>query len=37
MKSFDDYTGAEATRTFRQALQSKLGGPFDERVYIDLK
>jgi len=37
MKSFDDYTGVETTRTFRQALQPKLGGPFDERVYIDLK
>src|SRR5450631_3395118 len=37
MKSFEDYSGAEATRAFRQAFQSKLGGPFDERLYIDLK
>jgi quinol monooxygenase YgiN len=37
MKSFEDYTGAESTRTFRQALQPRLGGPFDERIYVDLK
>jgi quinol monooxygenase YgiN len=37
MKSFEDYSGAETTRAFRQAFQSKLGGPFDERLYIDLK
>ncbi len=37
MKSFEDYRGAESTRAFRQAFQSKLGGPFDERIYIDLK
>ena len=37
MKSFEAYSGAESTRAFRQAFQSKLGGPFDERIYIDLK
>jgi quinol monooxygenase YgiN len=37
LKSFDDYSGAETTRAFRQAFQSRLGGPFDERIYIDLK
>jgi len=37
MKSFEEYGGAEATRAFRQAFQPRLGGPFDERVYIDLK
>jgi quinol monooxygenase YgiN len=37
MKSFEAYSGAETTRAFRQAFQPKLGGPFDERVYIDLK
>jgi quinol monooxygenase YgiN len=37
MKSFEAYSGAETTRGFRQAFQPKLGGPFDERVYIDLK
>jgi quinol monooxygenase YgiN len=37
MKAFDDYSGAETTRAFRQAFQPKLGGPFDERIYIDLK
>jgi quinol monooxygenase YgiN len=37
MKSFETYSGAEATRAFRQAFQPKLGGPFDERIYIDLK
>ncbi len=37
MKSFEDYSGAETTRAFRQAFQPKLGGPFDERIYIDLK
>jgi quinol monooxygenase YgiN len=37
MKSFEDYSGSETTRAFRQAFQPKLGGPFDERLYIDLK
>jgi quinol monooxygenase YgiN len=37
MKSFEAYSGAETTRAFRQAFQPKLGGPFDERIYIDLK
>ena len=37
MKSFEAYSGAESTRAFRQAFQPKLGGPFDERIYIDLK
>jgi quinol monooxygenase YgiN len=37
MKSFEDYSGAESTRAFRQAFQPRLGGPFDERIYIDLK
>jgi quinol monooxygenase YgiN len=37
MDSFEAYSGAETTRAFRQALQPRLGGPFDERVYIDLK
>jgi quinol monooxygenase YgiN len=37
MKSFEDYGGAAATRAFREAFQPKLGGPFDERIYIDLK
>jgi len=37
MKSFEEYSGAEATRAFRQAFQPRLGGPFDERIYIDLK
>ena len=37
MQSFEAYSGAETTRAFRQAFQPKLGGPFDERIYIDLK
>src|SRR5450432_3199424 len=37
MKSFEDYNASETTRAFRQAFQPKLGGPFDERLYIDLK
>jgi len=37
MASFEGYSGSEGTRAFRQALQPKLGGPFDERIYIDLK
>jgi quinol monooxygenase YgiN len=37
MKSFDEYSAAETTRAFRQAFQPRLGGPFDERIYIDLK
>jgi quinol monooxygenase YgiN len=37
MKSFESYSGAESTRAFRTAFQPKLGGPFDERIYIDLK
>jgi quinol monooxygenase YgiN len=37
MHAFDAYTGADTTKTFRQAFQPRLGGPFDERVYVDLK
>jgi quinol monooxygenase YgiN len=37
MQAFETYSGAETTRAFRQAFQPKLGGPFDERIYIDLK
>jgi|SRR5450631_805906 quinol monooxygenase YgiN len=37
MKSFEAYSGAETTRAFRQAFQPRLGGPFDERIYVDLK
>jgi quinol monooxygenase YgiN len=37
MHSFDVYSGADATKNFRQAVQSRLGGPFDERIYNALK
>jgi quinol monooxygenase YgiN len=37
MKAFEDYSGSETTRAFRQAFQPRLGGPFDERIYVDLK
>jgi len=37
MASFEAYSGSDTARAFRQAFQSKLGGPFDERIYIDLK
>ena len=37
MKSYELYTGAETTRAFRQAMGPRMGGPFDERLYIDLK
>src|SRR3954447_5765740 len=37
MKSFEDYRAAATTRAFREAMQPRLGGPFDERLYIDLK
>ncbi|HEY1438735.1 MAG TPA: antibiotic biosynthesis monooxygenase [Casimicrobiaceae bacterium] len=37
IQSFEAYSGAETTRAFRQAFQPRLGGPFDERIYIDLK
>jgi len=37
MRSFEAYSGAETTRAFRQGFQPRLGGPFDERIYIDLK
>ncbi len=37
MQSFDAYSAADTTRAFRTAFQPKLGGPFDERVYIDLR
>jgi len=37
MQSFEAYSGAETTRAFRQGFQPRLGGPFDERIYIDLK
>ena len=35
-QSFDAYSGADATRAFRQAFQPRQGGPFDERVYTGL-
>lgn len=34
--SFDVYSGAAATRAFRQAFQPRQAGPFDERIYVDL-
>jgi quinol monooxygenase YgiN len=37
MKSFDLYSGAAATRAFRAAFQPGAAGPFDERIYVDLK
>lgn len=37
MKSFERYSGAGTTRGFRQAFQPRQGGPFDERIYVDLK
>lgn len=37
MASFELYSGAATTRAFREAFQPGEGGPFDERVYIDLK
>ena len=37
MKSFEGYSAADSTRAFRRAFQAKLGGPFDERIYVDLK
>jgi quinol monooxygenase YgiN len=37
MHSFETYSGAESTKNFRQIFQPKQGGPFDERVYTDLK
>ena len=37
MKSFEDYRASSGTRAFRDAMQPRLGGPFDERVYVDLK
>ena len=36
-QSFDAYSGADTTKQFRQAFQPRQGGPFDERVYVDLK
>jgi quinol monooxygenase YgiN len=37
MQSFEQYSGAETTRAFRNAFQPGAAGPFDERVYVDLK
>ena len=37
MPSFDTYTGSDTTKQFRAAFQPRQGGPFDERVYVDLK
>jgi quinol monooxygenase YgiN len=37
MKSFQLYTGAQTTLAFRKAFQPMEAGPFDERIYIDLK
>jgi quinol monooxygenase YgiN len=36
MQSFELYSGADTTRAFRTAFQPGAGGPFDERVYVDL-
>ncbi len=36
MQSFATYGAAESTKRFRQAFQPGEGGPFDERVYVDL-
>jgi quinol monooxygenase YgiN len=36
MPSFDMYSAAVATRAFRTAFQPGAGGPFDERVYVDV-
>ncbi|RYC30181.1 hypothetical protein D3273_20110 [Lichenibacterium minor] len=37
MDAFAAYSGADATRRFRQAFQPRQGGPFDERVYVGLE
>src|SRR5271155_4154995 len=37
MSSFELYSGSETTRAFRQAFQAGEAGPFDERIYVDLK
>ena len=37
MRAFAIYSGSDTTKAFRQALQPRQGGPFDERVYVDLK
>ena len=37
MPAFEAYSGAETTKQFRAAFQPRQGGPFDERVYVDLK
>lgn len=37
MHAFETYSGSESTKRFRQSFQPRQGGPFDERVYVDLK
>ena len=37
MQSFDAYSGSDITKQFRAAFQPRQGGPFDERIYVDLK
>jgi quinol monooxygenase YgiN len=37
LKSFELYSGAETTRDFRKAFQPGEAGPFDERIYVNLK
>ena len=37
MHSFETYSAADSTKNFRQIFQPRQGGPFDERVYVDLK
>lgn len=37
MHSFETYSGAKSTRDFRTAFQPGEAGPFDERIYVDMK
>lgn len=37
MHAFETYSGATSTRDFREAFQPGEAGPFDERVYVDMK
>ena len=37
LKSYQLYSGAQTTLAFRREFGPKEAGPFDERIYIDLK
>jgi quinol monooxygenase YgiN len=37
MQSFATYSGSDTTKAFRTAFAPRQGGPFDERIYAEMK